>query len=292
MVNLDDMAARALIPEQLPGYVQSVSALRPVQVGPCLGWRLADRLVLAAYPDREPPWTSQDLAAAEQAIADAVQLPGLRQITVLAPFRPATAPEDARTLQEACWAVPLPAPAPSAKLRNMLRRAGRDCIISTDRTWTPEHSRLRDAAVCRLQDAPGDRALSQESATIFARIEDYLAASPQTLLYSARRKDDGQLCACAIGDHTPYATAFYMFAFRAPTAPPGTADALVAALLAEAEQRGQRRCNLGLGVHDGIRFFKKKWQADVWLPFLETSWLITPPSGGWLSRLFRRAPRK
>ena len=28
MVNLDDMAVRALVPEQLPHYVQSVSALR------------------------------------------------------------------------------------------------------------------------------------------------------------------------------------------------------------------------------------------------------------------------
>ena len=64
MVNLDDMAARALVPEQLPHYVQSVSALRPVQTGPCLGWRLADRLVLVAYPDREPPYAPADLTAA------------------------------------------------------------------------------------------------------------------------------------------------------------------------------------------------------------------------------------
>ena len=75
MVNLDDMAARALVPEQLPHYVQSVSALRPVQAGPCLGWRLADRLVLVAYPDREPPYAPADLAAAEQAVADSAPPP-------------------------------------------------------------------------------------------------------------------------------------------------------------------------------------------------------------------------
>ena len=102
MVNLDDMAARALVPEQLPHYVQSVSALRPVQTGPCLGWRLADRLVLVAYPDREPPYAPADLTAAEQAVADAAKLPGLRHIAVLAPFRPAAAPQHAVTASDAC----------------------------------------------------------------------------------------------------------------------------------------------------------------------------------------------
>ena len=173
-------------------------------------------------------------------------------------------------------------------MRNLRRSAGIEIVIAADRHWTDEHARLRDAAVRRFCEAPGERALSLEAASIFARIEDYLAAGPQTLLYSARRRDDNTLCACAVGDHTAYATAFYMFAFRDPAAPPGTADALLAALLAEAEQRGQRRCNLGLGVHDGIRFFKKKWQAQPWLPFLETSWTIDSKSGGWFSRLIRR----
>ena len=188
MVNLDDMAARALVPEQLPHYVQSVSALRPVQAGPCLGWRLADRLVLVAYPDREPPYAPADLAAAEQAVADAAKLPGLRHIVVLAPFRPAAAPQHAETTSDACWTVPLPLPAPSGKLRNMLRRAARDVVITADRHWTDEHAHLRDDAVRRFCEAPGERALSLEAASIFARIEDYLAAGPQTLLYSARRR--------------------------------------------------------------------------------------------------------
>ena len=291
MVNLDDMAARAIVPEQLPHYVQSVSALRPLQIGPCLGWRLADRLVLAAFPDREPPYAPEALTEAEQAAAEAAALPGLRHIAVLAPFRPAAAPANAVTTRDDCWAVPLPAPAPAAKLRNMLRRARRDIAVTIDRTWTPDHARLRDEAVRRLCEAPGERALSLEAASIYAHIEDYLAAGPGTLLYSARRIIDGELCACAVGDHTAYATAFYMFAFRAPTAPPGTADALVAALLAEADRRGQRRCNLGLGVHDGIRFFKKKWGARPWLPFLETAWTISRGSGGWVSRIFRHAAR-
>ncbi len=292
MVDLDDMAVRALVPEQLPHYVQSVSALRPLQIGPCLGWRLADRLVLAAFPDTEPPYAPDALAAAEQAAAEAEKLPGLSSIVVLAPFRPAVAPDDAHVVSDACWAVPLPAPEPSAKLRNMLRRARRDVTVAAGREWTPEHARLRDEAVRRFCDAPGERALSLEAASIFARIEDYIAAGPEVLLYSARRLDDGRLCACAVGDHTAYATAFYMFAFRDPSAPPGAADALVAALLEEAARRGQRRCNLGLGVHDGIRFFKKKWGARPWLPFLETSWPVARASGGRLSRLFHRAGRR
>jgi hypothetical protein len=49
--------------------------------------------------------------------------------------------------------------------------------------------------------------------------------------------------------------------------------------------------NLGLGVSDGIRFFKRKWGAEPFLPYVETSW--QPASAGVLSRLrgmLRRKP--
>jgi hypothetical protein len=40
--------------------------------------------------------------------------------------------------------------------------------------------------------------------------------------------------------------------------------------------------NLGLGVSDGIRFFKRKWGAEPFLPYVEASWRPAAP------RLFSR----
>ncbi|MDE7372282.1 MAG: translation initiation factor IF-2, partial [Desulfovibrio sp.] len=97
----------------------------------------------------------------------------------------------------------------------------------------------------------------------------------------------GRLLACAIGDYSSFSTAFYMFAFRSPDAPPGTADALLAALAAEGAERGHSLLNLGLGMGAGVSFFKKKWGATPFLPCVETSWSPRPEKKrGWLARIF------
>jgi hypothetical protein len=47
-------------------------------------------------------------------------------------------------------------------------------------------------------------------------------------------------------------------------------------LLEEARQHGQTRMNLGLGVNAGISFFKRKWGAEPFLPYVEVSWEVKP----------------
>jgi hypothetical protein len=103
------------------------------------------------------------------------------------------------------------------------------------------------------------------------------------LIVSARRPD-GRLAAFAVGEFAALSTAFFMFCFRDPDlAPPGSADFTLSGLLQKARQRGQTRMNLGLGVSDGIRFFKRKWGAAPFLPYVETSW--QPAAPALLSRL-------
>ena len=121
---------------------------------------------------------------------------------------------------------------------------------------------------------------------IFQRLGVYLAQAPDTLLFSARNAED-ILLACAIGDFSSLSTAFYMFAFRRPDAPPGVADGLLSAILDEAALRGHIRCNLGLGINAGVGFFKKKWGAEAFLPCVETTWEIhAPQKKSWLGRMF------
>lgn len=271
------MTAAAVVPEQLLPYLSAVSPLKPRAVGRCLALMGEGLAVLVGYPAGDP----RDAAAVDEAVAALVGENNIRQLTVLAAARPAAAPAGATVHEDAYWSIPLPAPVPGQKLRNMLKRAGREVAIGQSGgkdAWTPEHAAMVEAFIRR-------KALDAGSAHIFRHIPAYLAAAPDARLFSARRPD-GRLAACAVGDYSSFSTAFYMFAFRAPDAPPGTADALLAAIAAEGEARGHALLDLGLGIDPGVAFFKKKWGATLFLPYVETSWEIARK--GFLGRLFGR----
>jgi hypothetical protein len=81
------------------------------------------------------------------------------------------------------------------------------------------------------------------------------------------------LAALSVGEYASLTTAFYMFSFRDPgIAPPGAADLVLAQLMKEAGERGHTRVNLGLAVDEGIGFFKRKWGAVPFLPYVQTTW--------------------
>jgi hypothetical protein len=212
-----------------------------------------------------PFWESNAyLERLDRAVAQALAMPELKRITVLAPAIPSAAPESAVIDRDAWWCIDLPH-SPAQKLRNMLRRAEREVQIAVEE-WGEDHAALVDHYLKVRTLAPGTR-------HIFGRVGDYVRKSPDALLFAARNAA-GELQAMAVGDFSAMKTAFYMFAFRRDDCPPGVSDALVAALAREAEKRGQSVLNLGLGIDGGISFFKKKWNAYEAMPHLETSWAV------------------
>lgn len=282
--HLTQITAGALTPDQLLPYVRAVSGLESRLCGGCALHHGGGHAVLVAYPAGKPT----DAASVDAAVAEALTLPGLERLTTIAAVRPSAAPPDAECSQDAYWSLPLPLPLPGGragqKLRNLLRRAARETTIGQDGgpgSWTEEHAAMAAAFVRRKGEA-----LDAGSAYIFNKLGGYLAAAPEARLFSARDAE-GRLLACAIGDYSSFATAFYMFAFRSPVAPPGTADALLAALAAEGQARGHGLLNLGLGMGAGVSFFKKKWGATPFLPCVETSWAPKAEQRrGWFSRIF------
>ena len=270
------VTAGAVTPDQLLPYVTAVSGLGSRLFGQCVGHYCEGQIVLVGYPLGRP----LDAAAVDAAVAEALRFPGLEHITVLAAARPSAAPDRAVCSEDSYWSLPLPVPAPGQKLRNMLRRAGRDVAVTQGgaESWGPEHTAL-------VQDFCSRRKLEPGLLHIFSQLPAYLAAAPEARLFSARLAD-GTLVACAIGDYSSLSTAFYMFAFRLPVAPPGTADTLLAAVAEEGTARGHSLLNLGLGIDAGIGFFKQKWGASPFLPCVECGWDIKPAKKGWLARLF------
>jgi hypothetical protein len=269
---LSRVTAGAFVPEQVVNYVCAVGDARPLMLGECLGYAAGEELVLIGYPLHDP----QDTAALTQAVERALAVRGVRRLTVIGPTRPPQAPARAVAAEDHYFGLPLPAPAPAAKLRNLLRRAARELTLAKER-------RLEEAQAALVTRYLNERPLSPGTRHIFRRIPSYLEASAGARVVSARRTD-GRLAAFAVGEFAALSTAFFMFCFRDPeVAPPGSADLVLSGLLREAQARGQGRINLGLGVNAGIRFFKRKWGAEPFLPYVETRW--EPKRRGFLSFL-------
>ncbi len=283
MIAPDQLArvtAQADTPEQVIPYVCAVSDLKPRMLGPCVGYVGEGEVVLVGYPLHDP----KDTGAMAEAVSLSLRLSGLRRITVIGPARPPQAPESAAVEEDWYYSLPVPASLPGQKLRNLLRRAGRDLTIERGGPWGEEHMAL----VRRYLD---ERPLAAGTRHIYTKLPRYLVESSGSLLLSARLAD-GRLAAFSVGEYAGLRTAFYMFAFRDPqVAPPGTTDLLLSGLLDEAGERGQILMNLGLGVNEGVGFFKRKWGAVPFLPYVQATWETTSPGVSSILRgLFGRRP--
>jgi hypothetical protein len=262
---LERVTAGAAVPEQVVAYVCAVAGSRPHMIADCVGYTHEGTLVLVGYPLRDP----RDARAMTKSVDQALKIPGLERITVIGPTRPPQAPETAGATQDCYFTLPVPAPPPGQKLRNLLQRARRELSIVQGRRLENDHTAL----VQRYRD---ERRLADGTRHIFGQLPRYIEASAASLVVSGRLAD-GRLAAFAVGEFAPLTTAFFMFCFRDPEiAPPGSADLVLSGLLAEAHRRGHSRMNLGLGVNAGIGFFKRKWGADPFLPYVEVSWELKP----------------
>ena len=291
----DNMAALALVPEHLAAYVQAISGMEVQLCGQCPCYVGQEgEAVLVGYPlGACAQWDQQEEArvqvAVDTAVAVARRLPGVRQLTVLAPVAPTAMPKDASVERDSYWALPLPLPTPlPQKVRNMLTSARRLVHITQEsgaECWTEEHRQLVHHFCAHHAN------LQAGSVFIFEHLEHWLTASADTHVFSAR-DHDGHLLASAVGDFTALDTAFYMFAFREPHCPPGVADLLLHHIALEGARLGQRLLNLGLGINGGVTFFKKKWGAVAIFPLVTSSWQIAGHNGvqkgrkSWWQRLW------
>lgn len=296
--SFSDHTQRALVPEQLEHYVRSVSTCTPMRVQDFLAWRAGSALILVGYPketaglftgtDAPCPRVLAACAGLDAAVQEALALPFVETLSVLAPRKPGIPADCTMTAHEDVYqGLTLPVTGLSCKVTNMVRRAAQECSIETGSAWGPEHDALLSSAITHMRARPGDRQLSSDSALIFNQLPALVRANPgKIVLYSARRTDTGALAGLVVGDHASYTTSFYLFALKSPDAPPGTADALLSAFLQHSQELGQVRSNLGLAINEGIRFFKSKWGAKPWFPLTECT--ITKPAKGFFARLFGR----
>ena len=259
------ITAQAMAPEQLVHYVTAVGRSHPVLFGGCVAYDYVGQRTLIAYAPGALPDEDGEAAISvmNAAVEAALAAGGCSALTVLGPACPAAAPADADIREDAYALLRLPVEKPGQNLRHMLRRGSRECVV-TQEQWHKEHAALVSAY-------RASRNLKAGTRHIYSRIPDYLAASPEAVLFAARDAA-AHLLAFAVGDFSSLSTAFYMFAFRIPDCPPGVADVLLQAIVNRAAERGHQYLNLGLGINKGIAAFKQKWGAALRLPCVQTSW--------------------
>ncbi len=268
--------AQATVPEHSVHFMQAVSQGEAFVENGYLCYAAQDWLTIIGYPlataqNPAPPYTHQSFL---QAKSQAVSRTGATQCYAIAPDFP---PELQQYIEEkdVFYTLSAQAPIPTA-LRAPVRKAQEKLRIEVGSAFTPEHRRLWTEFLAKS----GQNTHAPMSAMVrrlFLATPAVLQA-PQTHLRLLNAYDhQGHLCATLLVDFAPKEFCAYLLGAHSRTFyTPHAADALFAHMLHMARQEKKTFLHLGLGVHEGISRFKRKWGALPSLPFLRAAWQEKP----------------
>jgi len=255
MLNSEDSSRiyqHAYLPEHLPGYVENISGADPCLNGNYLCYVRKSHLIFIGYPLGEP---SDDIPSAYESACERFNPATVALITPEIWLDSATVDLHPR---DSYYRLELPLKSLNPDVAYMVRRAARELKIEVGR-FGRQHKKIIKSFIAR-QD------LSDEQIHIFKHIKSYVTRSKTAHLLEARKA--GQLVAFSIVDLGSARYGFYQFNFRsAEITVPGASDLLFNEMVRLSQSEGKQAINLGLGIHAGIRQFKKKWGGVPFLPY-------------------------
>jgi hypothetical protein len=254
------VAEHAYVPEHMVGYGTAVSGAEPFFRNDFLSYVINGHLIFIGYS--LGPTSPRQL---EKALQNTISGSNPRRVTVISPAAPASADPESAQGVDSYYRLDVGSATTTQKVRNMITRAGRELEVRKTRIFREEHQRLAGKLTSRS-------AIEEGSRLIFSRIPRYLETSPTALLFEARNRQ-GDLVAFDVAEFGAREYAFYLFNFRCREHyVPGASDLLFSALLGEARERGKRYINMGLGMNDGVTFFKVKWGSSRFLAHQVFTW--------------------
>ena len=248
----DYIRTHAYIPEHILGYGKAMSGGEPFLLDGYLAYLRKKELIFIGYPLNKT-FQEEDL---NQILEKARQQWTPQRIALIAPQMPGGM--DSRE-SDVFYRLDLATLRPSAKVRNMIQRASREVVVEKGREMKREHRKLMTEFL---------RSISLDDSTrfLYDKIPGYLRSVSTSRLFSARNRR-GRLQAFDIAEFGAAGYAFYLFNIRSrKNAVPGISDLLLHELILEAKEQKKAYLNLGLGIHPGVAFFKKKWGG---YPFLQ-----------------------
>ena len=248
----DHIRTHAYIPEHILGYGKAMSGGEPHLLDGYLVYLRKNELILIGYPLNKP-FQQEELC---RILEKARQKWTPRRMALIAPHLPRGM--DCREA-DVFYRLDLATLQLSAKVRNMVQRASREVVVEKDRAMKREHRKL-------MAEFLRSMSLDSGSRFLYDKIPDYIRSVSTSRLFSARDRR-GHLQAFDIAEFGAAGYAFYLFNIRSrKNTVPGISDLLLHELIQEAKEQNKAYLNLGLGIHPGVAFFKKKWGG---YPFLQ-----------------------
>jgi len=246
----------AYLPEHMMHYVTAISQAEPFLFGNYLAYSRKDLLIFVGYPLKEP----FEEKKMEKALNEAKRRFKPREISLTAPKIPSSIAGSTRSLSDDYYRLDLSTLSISQKLRNMLKRAGRDIVVERKRGLDKEHHQM-------VKEFLNTHRVDEPTQFIMKRIPEYLSSAPSAWVFNARKKD-GALAAFDIAEFGTRHFAIYMFNFTSRChSVPGASDLLLFEVIKFAKEENKEFVNLGLGINTGVTFFKKKWGGVPFYPY-------------------------
>lgn len=238
----------AYVPEHLTGYVGAISQAEPFLLEDYLCYCLRGHLIFIGYPLRE----SFEEGKVKKVLDSAIGKFKPDDVALISPAILTSKENCYKSASDYYYKLDLFKLHIHRKLRNTIDHASRELYVEKKQEITNEHIQL-------VSEFLSSHAVDDSTRYIFEKIPNYISSTRTAWVFSARDKDKS-LIAFDIADFGAKDYAFYMFNFMSrKNYVPGASDLLLSEVMKAAEEQGKPYINLGLGINDGVRFFKKKW---------------------------------
>jgi hypothetical protein len=250
----DYIKNNAYVPEHITGYVTAVSGKEPFLVKDYICYFGEGRLIFVGYPLKKP-FREKEMRGVLDSIVKKFKP---QEIALISPSTEMTQKKCLRRDTDNYYRLDILNLQVNKKLRNMINRASKELYID-------EGDRLGDEHVNLISDFMNSHDIDEHAKFIFKEIPEYLSSVSTARVFSARGKS-GRLVAFDIAEFGARDCAFYMFNFKSEKySVPGASDLLLYKVIQNAIEEKKLYINLGLGINEGVIFFKKKWGG---FPFL------------------------
>jgi hypothetical protein len=248
---------QAYIPEHIVSLMKCLSGGEPFLIDEFLCFYKQDWLMVIGYPLRSA-FQSQSL---EKAIVK-----GLEEFKpVYAWFMAPEAPPlfsrlCSRRERDEYYELDLRRYLPNKKLASVAAKASLELNVTRDQAMGDEHRRL-------IEEFTEKATLSPQVRQLYLEMPKVVAQCKTTTVLSAWSRE-GHLAAFYVVESAALRFAAYLVGcFSRKTYASHASDLLFHEMITIAQEQGKASINLGLGVNEGIRRFKKKWGGTPASPY-------------------------
>lgn len=247
----------AYIPEHIFTYVCSVSDVKAYFSEPFLYYSGEDMpLIYIGYALKK----RFDGSRFKRSLREAIDKTGCENINIILPEYPVSGIDYSLVSIDAYYRIELSSLQITSKVRNMINRATRILNVEKTRQFSKDHKEL-------IEQFLKEKMLGEDHAKIIRNIPLYIDRSDTVLLLDAR-DNNGRLVAFDVVDIFSKGYIFYMFNITSRYRNiHGVSDLLMSEIIKMAIDTEKQYINLGLGINEGVRFFKEKWGARPFLPY-------------------------